>query len=47
MQTNEWGIVNIACLSYEKSQTHEFEVPRMLLDDPLELENYVLKSKDR
>ena len=33
--------------SYEKSGTHQFEVPRMLLDDPLELENYVMKSKDR
>ena len=33
--------------SYEKSETHHFEVPRMLLDDPLELENYVMKSKDR
>ena len=33
--------------SYEKSETHQFEVPRMLLDDPLELENYVMKSKDR
>ena len=33
--------------SYERSETHRFEVPRMLLDDPLELENYVMKSKDR
>lgn len=33
--------------SYEKSNTHKFEVPRMLLDDPATLENYVMKSKDK
>ena len=37
----------ILLLSFEKSGTHEFEVPRMLLDDPLELENYIMKSKDK
>ena len=35
------------CCSYEKSNTHKFEVPRMLLDDPAALENYVMKTKDR
>ena len=33
--------------SYEKSDTHRFEVPRMLLDDASQLEAYILKTKDR
>ena len=33
--------------SYEKSDTHHFEVPRMLLDDPDELQEYIMKSKDK
>ncbi len=33
--------------SYEKSDTHRFEVPRMLFDDPVVLEQYVKKKKDR
>ena len=43
-------VCTLLCLhmfSYEKAKTHHVEVPRMLLDDPLELENYVMKSKDR
>ena len=36
----------IVC-SYEKSETHCYEVPRMLLDDPDELQEYVMKSKDK
>lgn len=41
------GEIQAAINCYEKSETHQFEVPRMLLDDPLELENYVMKSKDK
>ena len=33
--------------SYEKSETHRFEVPRMLFDDLGKLEVYVNKSKDK
>ncbi|KAM8960405.1 intraflagellar transport protein 140 homolog [Pelodytes ibericus] len=32
---------------YEKSDTHRFEIPRMLLDDPQELESYINKKKDK
>lgn len=36
------------CLtSYEKSETHKFEVPRMLIDDPDQLEAYVNKTQDK
>ncbi|KAK7788798.1 hypothetical protein R5R35_010909 [Gryllus longicercus] len=31
---------------YERSDTHRFQVPRMLLEDPLSLENYIIKAKD-
>ncbi|KAK2097282.1 hypothetical protein P7K49_022733 [Saguinus oedipus] len=33
--------------SYEKSDTHRFEVPRMLLEDLPSLELYVNKMKDK
>ena len=33
--------------SYEKSDTFRFEVPRMLLDNPTQLENYIMKTKDK
>lgn len=33
--------------SYEKSDTFRFEVPRMLLDDPNQLESYIMKTKDK
>lgn len=33
--------------SYEKSETHRFEVPRMLVDDSDQLEQYISKSKDK
>ena len=36
-----------AITSYAKSGTHHTQVPRMLFDDPVELENYVMKSNDR
>lgn len=35
------------CFSYENSDTHRVEVPRMLQDDTLSLENYVNKMKDK
>ena len=31
---------------YEKSETHRFEVPRMLFDNLQELEAYIMKSED-
>jgi len=39
-----------ACLfvfSFEKADTHRFEVPRMLLEEPQQLEAYILKTKDK
>eukprot|EP00058_Branchiostoma_floridae_P021724 XP_002607214.1 hypothetical protein BRAFLDRAFT_118626 [Branchiostoma floridae] len=33
--------------NYEKSDTHRFEVPRMLFDDPQSLEAYIMKTKDK
>ena len=33
--------------SYEQSETHSSEVMRMLMDDPDELEEYVMNSKDK
>lgn len=33
--------------SYEKSDTHRVEVPRMLQDDTPSLEVYVSKTKDK
>lgn len=33
--------------SYEKSETHRVEVPRMLQDDPLSLEAYVKEKNDK
>jgi len=32
--------------SYEKSNTHRFEVPRMLFDDPEQLGRYIVDSND-
>ncbi|KAK7111421.1 intraflagellar transport protein 140 homolog [Littorina saxatilis] len=43
----ERGDTNGAIPNYEKSETHRFEVPRMLVDDPDQLEEYVSKSKDK
>uniref|UniRef100_A0A914XUQ0 Anaphase-promoting complex subunit 4-like WD40 domain-containing protein n=1 Tax=Plectus sambesii TaxID=2011161 RepID=A0A914XUQ0_9BILA len=40
------GAVESAIESYEKSDTHRFEIPRMLFDDPMVLEQYVKKKKD-
>ncbi|GFO12432.1 intraflagellar transport protein 140 homolog, partial [Plakobranchus ocellatus] len=33
--------------NYEKSETHKFEVPRMLADDPEQLEEYVSRTTDK
>lgn len=33
--------------SYEKSDTHRVEVPRMLQDDTLSLETYVKEKNDK
>ena len=33
--------------SFEKAGTHVTEVPRILLDDTAELEDYVLNSQDK
>ncbi|XP_069503073.1 intraflagellar transport protein 140 homolog isoform X2 [Ambystoma mexicanum] len=41
------GDRNIALTYYEKSDTHRFEVPRMLLEEPLSLEIYINKTKDK
>lgn len=35
------------CSSYENSDTHRVEVPRMLQDDTSSLEVYVNKMKDK
>ncbi|XP_064415198.1 intraflagellar transport protein 140 homolog [Latimeria chalumnae] len=41
------GDQNLALSHYEKSDTHRFEVPRMLLEDVQALEIYVNKMKDK
>lgn len=44
---NIFTILLICCCSYEKSDTHRFEVPRMLFDEPQALEGYIMRSKDK
>ncbi|XP_032929965.1 intraflagellar transport protein 140 homolog isoform X3 [Catharus ustulatus] len=41
------GQQNLALTHYEKSDTHRFEVPRMLSEDLQALENYINKMKDK
>ncbi|XP_048407747.2 intraflagellar transport protein 140 homolog isoform X1 [Stegostoma tigrinum] len=41
------GDHHLALIHYEKSDTHRFEVPRMLLEDLQALEIYVNKTKDK
>ncbi|NWI93338.1 IF140 protein, partial [Pitta sordida] len=41
------GEQGLALAHYEKSDTHRFEVPRMLSEDLQALENYVNKMKDK
>lgn len=40
------GDINGAITSYEKSQTHQYEVPRMLFDNPTELDKYISNKND-
>ncbi|XP_051969833.1 intraflagellar transport protein 140 homolog [Xyrauchen texanus] len=41
------GDKNLALVYFEKSDTHRFEVPRMLMDDNVSLEIYINKMKDK
>ncbi|XP_074648558.1 intraflagellar transport protein 140 homolog [Tubulanus polymorphus] len=41
------GDINTAIPNFEKADTHRFEVPRMLFDDPQVLEGYIMKTKDK
>lgn len=41
------GDKSVALQHYEKSDTHRFEVPRMLMDDNVSLEVYINKMKDK
>ena len=42
-----WMLCMLCLLySYEKSNTHRFEVPRMLFDDPEQLGRYIVNSND-
>ncbi|KAG1671031.1 Intraflagellar transport protein 140 [Nymphon striatum] len=41
------GNARAAITFYESSETQHFEVPRMLLDDPDALDDYIERSKDR
>ncbi|XP_071962146.1 intraflagellar transport protein 140 homolog [Antedon mediterranea] len=41
------GDMNGAIPNYEKSDTHRFEVPRMLFDEPQALKAYIMKTKDK
>lgn len=41
------GELNEAIPHYEKSDTHKFEVPRMLFEELDNLEQYIMKHKDR
>lgn len=41
------GDVSTLFFSYEKSDTHRVEVPRMLQDDTLSLETYVKEKNDK
>lgn len=41
------GDFNGAIPNYEKSDTHRFEVPRMLFEEPQALEAYIMKNKDK
>ncbi|GFS01827.1 intraflagellar transport protein 140 homolog [Elysia marginata] len=43
----EQGDPLAAIPNYEKSETHKFEVPRMLADDPEQLEEYVSRTTDK
>lgn len=36
-----------AILRYEKANTHRYDVPRMLIEQPQHLQAYMLKTKDK
>ena len=40
------GDLQAATPLYERSETHRFEVPRMLFDEPALLESYVSRTED-
>lgn len=40
------GDIKEALIRYEKANTHKFDVPRMLLEHPQQLENYMAKTKN-
>lgn len=40
------GDVAGAATMYCKSETHGFAIPKMFLDDPVTLENYIIKNKN-
>lgn len=40
------GDVAGAAAMYCKSETHGLTIPKMLLDDPVTLENYIIKNKN-
>lgn len=40
------GDVTGAAAMYCKSETHGFTIPKMLLSDPVTLENYAIKNKN-
>lgn len=40
-------LFSLLFFSFEKADTHRFEVPRMLLEEPQQLEAYILKNKDK
>lgn len=35
-----------AAVRYERANTHKFDIPRMLLEQPQQLEAYMTKTKD-
>lgn len=47
--TNYWcnlGDTQMAKEMYEKCQTHHFDVPRILFEDPVALEEYCTSTDD-
>ncbi|XP_018335270.1 intraflagellar transport protein 140 homolog [Agrilus planipennis] len=43
----QMGNIKEAIIHYEKANTHRSEVPRILLEEPRELEAYILNSNDK
>jgi len=42
---NKGDVIGAASM-YCKSETHGFAIPKMLFDDPITLENYIIKNKN-